>query len=627
MSTAGQGRGPGEYAGLARAREAHTAQAVRVAEAALVASSPTDHWMRAAAFAVAMAVVRQVRARRGRLGGGRVLVLAGAGDNGGDGLYAAAYLKRRGMDVRALALPSVQPSAPRAQERWRAHPHALQSALQAGVSLHGGVEAELARWAASADAVIDALLGTRVAAGAGPRPPGPPPPGGVGPRPPGGPPGGGGRGTPPGIDPDTGEVHGPVLPAAQTVTMGAAKPGLLLPPAARLCGRVSVALPELLAPAEGGQPTAVRIEDADVTAAWPVPDPADHKYSRGVLGLRAGSARYPGAAVLAATAAVNAGVGMLRVLGQDAATQVLAACPEAVPGEGRVQAWVVGPGLSPDDLPQIAQQISGCLPEGLPLVVDATALAALPLLLASPAGGTADSGPATPTTSPADTPGAPSAGTPASQAADSQASPPATTPNAAPTERAAGSTAPLQCAAPATLATATTAATPAPLGPLTVLTPHAGELCALLRAVDPAAAQLERDDVTARPAHWARRAAQGTGAVVLLKGAVTVVAAPTGPLYTAAGAPAWLATAGAGDVLAGLLGALLAGRAANLTALVAAHPQRAQEHLAYLAAVAAHVHARAAARANPGGPLRAAQVADALAPALAELLTGQRVGE
>ena len=91
---------------------------------------------------------------------------------------------------------------------------------------------------------------------------------------------------------------------------------------------------------------------------------------------------------------------------------------------------------------------------------------------------------------------------------------------------------------------------------------------------------------------------------MLLKGPVTVVVGAQGATYAQADAPAWLSTAGAGDVLAGLLGALLAGR------VDAIHEDPSLA--AALAATAALVHGRAAHRANPGGPISARAVADAL---------------
>src|SRR3954454_6533537 len=85
-------------------------------------------------------------------------------------------------------------------------------------------------------------------------------------------------------------------------------------------------------------------------AAWiAVPGPSDDKYSRGVLGVVTGSARYPGAAVLGVDAALHTGVGMVRYLGAGRPTRlVLGRRPEAVTADGRVQAWLLGSGQEPD---------------------------------------------------------------------------------------------------------------------------------------------------------------------------------------------------------------------------------------------------------------------------------------
>jgi NAD(P)H-hydrate repair Nnr-like enzyme with NAD(P)H-hydrate dehydratase domain len=136
-----------------------------------------------------------------------------------------------------------------------------------------------------------------------------------------------------------------------------------------------------------------------------------------------------------------------------------------------------------------------------------------------------------------------------------------------------------------------------------LLTPHAGELARLL-GVLPGGTEPARADVEARPYAHAARAAALTGATVLLKGAITLVVRPDGRARSQAGAPPWLATAGAGDVLAGIAGALLAG---GLDAFDAG-------------AVAALAHGRAAAAASRGGPIAAGDVARALPGTVAELV-------
>jgi len=252
-----------------------------------------------------------------------------------------------------------------------------------------------------------------------------------------------------------------------------------------------------------------------------------------VLGVVAGAPAYPGAAVLTVSAAVRAGVGMVRYSGpSDVGPEVVAARPEVVVGEGRVQAWVLGPGVDPEDAGQrrrVDAALVGVRDRGEPAAVDAGALGRLP----------------------------------------------------------------------------------GRVGPHVVLTPHAGELAQLLAA---RGERVERADVEAEPLRWARAAHDLTGATVLLKGDVTVVVGADGAVFAQADAPGWLATAGSGDVLAGVLGALLAGRAGD----VLADPPLA----AALAAAAALVHGHAASAATPGGPVAALDVADAVPGVVAGLLRG-----
>ena len=139
-------------------------------------------------------------------------------------------------------------------------------------------------------------------------------------------------------------------------------------------------------------------------------------------------------------------------------------------------------------------------------------------------------------------------------------------------------------------------------GPI-VITPHYGELARVLG--------ISRSDVAADPSGFARRTADDLGITVLLKGHTTYVAGP-GIGLTVSAAPSWLATAGAGDALGGILGALVATHAAA----IADDPAE----LARLAATAAVLHGLAAARASGGGPLTILDLAAALPATIAELL-------
>src|SRR5699024_7231307 len=96
----------------------------------------------------------------------------------------------------------------------------------------------------------------------------------------------------------------------------------------------------------GRTPQVRRLQRADLAALWPVPEQAGHKYTRGVLGILAGSPQYPGAGILTTGAARATGCGMVRYLGpSEAAEKVIATYPDVVPARGRVQALVVGPGI------------------------------------------------------------------------------------------------------------------------------------------------------------------------------------------------------------------------------------------------------------------------------------------
>ncbi|ROR73582.1 bifunctional ADP-dependent NAD(P)H-hydrate dehydratase/NAD(P)H-hydrate epimerase [Bogoriella caseilytica] len=520
---------------------AHTAEAVREAEEPLLAAGVP--LMERASFALSTAIARELRAREQPVSGARVLLLVGGGNNGGDALHAGAYLARRGCAVRAALL------APEA----RVHPAGLSAARRAGVQVEQVAgEDGLVSLAASHPVWVDGLTGIGASGGL---------------RSPlaeavealtdraaelrrvGSPPLIVAVDVPSGIGVDDGSLPGPVLPADLTVTMGAVKAGLVLPPAAPLAGRIEVVDLGL----ELGEAEAMSLEEGDAAARWPVPGTADHKYTRGVLGVAAGSATYPGAAVLTVAGALATGPGMVRYLGAPSVSAaVLGAYPEVVAGSGRVQAWVLGPGVDPDDeirLEELAEYRDAAAEAGVPVIFDAGGLSLLH-------------------------------------------------------EREVKAEGP------------------------TVITPHAGELAALLTA---RGNDVARAEVDAAPAAHARRAAQLTGAVVLLKGSATVIAAPDGPRYVQAEATGWLATAGAGDVLAGVLGTLAT--AAQSTA-EAGHRRVTARELADVAALAVFVHGRAARRAaglpphalpaaagGPAGhPLRAGDVAAALPAVIGELL-------
>ena len=120
-------------------------------------------------------------------------------------------------------------------------------------------------------------------------------------------------------------------------------------------------------------PQAGSLTEDDLRAMWPIPTASDDKYSRGVVGVDTGSARYPGAAVLSTLGALRAGASFVRYCGAEAATPaILARCPSVTFGPGRVSAWVVGCGWDEDAMNVL--RLSPRLDDGVPCVIDAGAL-------------------------------------------------------------------------------------------------------------------------------------------------------------------------------------------------------------------------------------------------------------
>jgi hydroxyethylthiazole kinase-like uncharacterized protein yjeF len=142
----------------------------------------------------------------------------------------------------------------------------------------------------------------------------------------------------------------------------------------------------------------------------------------------------------------------------------------------------------------------------------------------------------------------------------------------------------------------------------TLITPHAGELARLLtrRGLTVSSESLEAD-----PNHWAEKASRHLGVTVLLKGAQTVVA-HNDFVITLPKATSWLATAGTGDVLAGIIGALVA---TNYIEILN-NPHR----LAEVAATGSFIHNQAALLASDGAPISATKVIDEIPRAIRKIL-------
>ncbi|MEU4950161.1 NAD(P)H-hydrate dehydratase [Streptomyces lavendulae] len=464
-------------------RTAYSVETVRAAERELMARLPEGALMARAAAGLAAVCAGLL----GRVYGSRVVVLAGPGDNGGDALYAGARLARRGARVTAVPM-----------DPQRIHPGGLAALRAAG----GRVEASVPR---RADLVLDGLLGI------------------------------GGRGglrpaaaalaervpadalvvavdLPSGVDADTGEVTGPAVTADVTVTFGAYKPGLLVDPGASRVGAVRLVDIGL----DLAEPVLEALQHADVARLLPVPTASSDKYRRGVVGVVAGSEQYPGAAVLAVAGALRGGAGAVRYVGP-AADAVLARYPEVLVGRGRVQAWVVGPGIGAGRAAEVGRALAD---RDVPVLVDADGLRGLD-------------------------------------------------PEVVRGRRAA-----------------------------TLLTPHAGEAAALLG--------VPRESVEAGRLAAVRELAERYGAAVLLKGSTTLVAPAGGGAVRVnpTGTP-WLATAGSGDVLSGLAGALLAGGLPGADA----------------GSVAAYLHGLAGRLAADGAPVVAQEVAAALPAAWRDVIS------
>ncbi|MFI8255610.1 NAD(P)H-hydrate dehydratase [Streptomyces filamentosus] len=333
-------------------RTAHSVETVRAAEAALMARLPEGALMLRAAAGLAAVCCSLLG--KGRVYGSRVVLLVGSGDNGGDALHAGARLARRGAGVTAVLLGA------------RAHGAGLAALRAAG----GHVTEDPYEALAAADLVLDGITGIGGRGGL---------------RPEAVPVARAARGSdavvvavdlPSGVDADTGEVTGEALRADVTVTFGTYKPGLLVDPAREYAGAlrlVDIGIGPQLPPVPGLE----ALQHQDVARLLPAPGAESDKYRRGVLGIVAGSERYPGAAVLAVAGALRGGAGAVRYTGP-AREAVIAAHPETLvhPGPpekaGRVQAWAVGPGLG--DGPGARVAVTEVLAADVPVLVDADGL-------------------------------------------------------------------------------------------------------------------------------------------------------------------------------------------------------------------------------------------------------------
>ncbi|MDH7571778.1 MAG: NAD(P)H-hydrate epimerase, partial [Armatimonadota bacterium] len=327
-----------------------------------------------------LAVVAAVERRLGCAAGRAVAILCGKGNNGGDGFVVARHLHLRGARISLFLAANLDHLTGDA---------ALQARVAANVGLaiqevRGAQEVDAAL--AGADVVVDALLGT------------------------------GTRGrvegllaglidrintarapvvavdVPSGLNADTGEVCGPCVRAAETVTFGVLKRGLVLYPGAAFAGVVTLAgisIPMAAIAAEGID--VLFMEPADVAALLPHRAPDAHKGSAGSVLVVAGSAGMTGAAALASLSALRVGAGLVRLavprslnaILEAKATEVVthpvsetdsssfapAGFLEALEAAGEVQCVATGPGLGRH--PQTKAGLLQMLPRvGVPLVMD-----------------------------------------------------------------------------------------------------------------------------------------------------------------------------------------------------------------------------------------------------------------
>ncbi|TCH97265.1 NAD(P)H-hydrate dehydratase [Roseococcus sp. SYP-B2431] len=311
--------------------------------------------MEAAGRAVAMAIRQRFRPRR-------TLVLAGPGNNGGDGYVVARLLEQAGWDVAvaAVAPPRDGSDAAQAAARWRGPRRGLEAIGRAGLVVDALFGAGLARDFEGPAAEALRTCGAPVVA----------------------------VDVPSGLDGATGAVRGFAPQAVLTVTFFRAKPGHLLLPGRDLCGELVVA--DIGLPASVLEAIRPRTF-ANGPSLWALPRPGagSHKHSRGHVTVISGR-EMAGAALLAARAARRAGAGLVTLACGDAASAALhrlaepgalvieaegsSALLDAILADARRDTILAGPGLPPDEATREA--VSRCLAADRKLVADAGALTA-----------------------------------------------------------------------------------------------------------------------------------------------------------------------------------------------------------------------------------------------------------
>jgi ADP-dependent NAD(P)H-hydrate dehydratase / NAD(P)H-hydrate epimerase len=469
-----------------------TTEMERADRLTIAAGTPGFSLMMSAGQAVAEAAMGLVEE-------GPIVVIAGRGNNGGDGFVAAAELAARGRDVSIILLcerDSLRGDAALAARGWKypvlpfnpqaiGKPALIIDALF-GAGLNRPIKGDPLDMIEAVNANGAPVLAVDL---------------------------------PSGISGTSGAVMGAAINAVETVTFFRRKPAHLLMPGRRHCGRVRVADigidPRVLAEI---RPHTFENVPQSWQGSFPVPRIEGHKYARGHAVVLSGELASTGAARLAARGALRAGAGLVTVASPRDALAVNAAALTAVMvravdtaiefadmiSDRRLNAIVIGPGAGVSE--RTRDLVHTALSAKRGLVLDADALTSF-------------------------------------------------------------------AEAPERLFESIKAAE----GAQVVLTPHEGEFPRLFSDISnkhPGRSKLER----------VRDAAERSGAVVLLKGPDTVVASPDGRASIASNAPPWLATAGAGDVLAGMIAGMLAQGAPTFEA----------------ASIGVWMHGEAAGEAGPG---------------------------
>jgi hydroxyethylthiazole kinase-like uncharacterized protein yjeF len=334
---------------------AYRVDKIRRIEERAIAVEGVDALMQRAAAAVAASASDLLQSRCGGRYGRHVMIMVGAGNNGGDALFAGVRLALRGVRVTAI--------------RCLGTPHAagLAALLAVGGRL---VDLDDHDPTVGYDLAIDGILGI------GGRPGLPDPVA---------------RlvqsvearsiptiavDLPSGVDADTGAAPGAAVRATRTVTFGERKPCHLLRPALSRCGTITV-VDIGLGMDHDETADLVGLDEDGLAAAWPYPTERSDKYGRGVVGVDTGSDEYPGAAVMSVYGAVYGGAGYVRFLGAERpAATISAQLPNVVFSPGRVQAHLFGSGWG--DRADGAEVLAQVAEQGLPAVVDADGLRYLP---------------------------------------------------------------------------------------------------------------------------------------------------------------------------------------------------------------------------------------------------------